>query len=331
MNDGERRALLNALQYEFPLTPQPYHDLAHRMGAEADTVMERVRDLMAQGVVRAVRAVFEARRLGHRSLLVGAHVVPEALQGVAARVSTHPGVSHNYAREHHFNLWFTLTLPDDADVPRVVRALLPGVPSSEVLLLPALRVFKVDARSALGGETEGPAAPQAQEGEPRPFTPAEVDRRAVYALGQDLPVVERPFAGLAGDVGLAENELLERAAFYLEEGIMRRYGAALNHRRIGLTANGMTGWVVPPARVDAVGQVLAGFPQVSHCYERPVYPNWPYNLFTMIHGGSREEVERLAAQMSERVQVEDYAILYSTIEFKKRAVSFFAPWNEAGP
>jgi DNA-binding Lrp family transcriptional regulator len=232
-------------------------------------------------------------------------------------------VSHNYARRHYYNLWFTLTVPDAADAGQVAAALLPGTALDEILLLPAVRFFKLDARFALGEEpaAEGNLAVP-QDGGTR-FAPTLLDRQAIHWLGQDLPLEERPFAALAEQAGLSEEALLERAQFYLREGIMRRYGAVLNHRRAGFSANGMTGWIVPAARVEAVGQLFAGYREVSHCYERPTYPGWPYNVFTMIHAATEQDVEAIVGRMAQAADVEQYAILFSTKEFKKKPISFF--------
>ncbi|MFQ6059598.1 MAG: Lrp/AsnC family transcriptional regulator, partial [Anaerolineae bacterium] len=146
----------------------------------------------------------------------------------------------------------------------------------------------------------------------------------VRALQEDLFLVPRPFARAAARLGLSEERLLDKARELDAAGIMRRFAAVLRHRRVGYTANGMACWVVPEAEIEEVGRRGAGFPQVSHCYQRPAYPpRWPYNLFTMIHGQSKGEVEEVAAAIAERTGIEDYVILYSTTEYKKERVKYF--------
>ena len=325
------QALLKVVQYHFPLTPQPYVALAERLGAHPAWVMERTQYLLDGGTVRAIRAIFEARRLSHRSVLVAAHVPEPRLVAVADHVSSHPGVSHNYARRHHYNLWFTLTVPESTDMGRTISELLPDVDAAQTLLLPALRTFKIDARFALGGDLpDVQVAAPPQRGPQTPFEPTAADRRAICALTRPLPVVDWPFALLAEGAGMTPEDLLDRARAYLDQGVMRRYGAVVNHRQIGFRANGMTCWVVPLQRVEKVGHLFAGFPAVSHCYERPTYPGWPYNLFTMVHGATEDEVEDLVRQMAQAGQIEDYVILYSIREFKKEPVSFFAPGMPTG-
>lgn len=143
------------------------------------------------------------------------------------------------------------------------------------------------------------------------------------ALQKDLPLEPRPFLSLASDAGMGEEELLDHARRFLEDGEMRRFAAVLFHRRAGFTANGMVVWNVPAERVAAMGEVLASYPAVSHCYQRPSYPDWPYSLFTMVHARSREECECLVAEMAEATGIHDHATLYSLREFKKVRVRYF--------
>lgn len=316
--------LLDALQYDFPLTPRPYAALAQRLGKTEGAVLAHTRKLIEGRVIRSIRGFFDAARLNYRSTLVAAHIPEDQLNELAGRVSAHPGVSHNYAREHHYNLWFTITLPDSIDLRGTVARLLPGV--EDILLLPALRLFKIDARFAMGRAREGIEAESPISSEPdERFEPDWTDKRVIYALSQRLPVAELAFAELAERFDLAENVLLDRACFYRAQGIMRRFGAALNHRQAGFAANGMTGWVAPTHRVETVGQLFASVPEVSHCYERVTYPNWPYNVFTMIHGQTREDVEQVVRRMAAMSGIDEWTVLYSTVEFKKSAVSYFDP------
>ena len=146
----------------------------------------------------------------------------------------------------------------------------------------------------------------------------------IRALQQDLPLVPRPFACNAAQFGLDEEALLETAHKLQAAGIMRRFSAVLRHRRVGYTANGMACWAVPKDCIEAVGQQAAGYPQVSHCYQRPAYPpRWSYNLFTMIHGRTKHDVEEVVGQIARETGLDQYQVLYSTREFKKERVRYF--------
>ncbi len=150
-----------------------------------------------------------------------------------------------------------------------------------------------------------------------------MDKKIISFIQGDLPLTATPYAELAGELGLSEDELLGRIKEMKEKGILRRMGAILYHHRAGFRANGMVAWRVSPERVHEVGTLMASFNQASHVYQRPVYPDWPYNLFTMLHGKNREEVEKTAEEIANRIGVADYVILYSLREFKKASLRYF--------
>jgi DNA-binding Lrp family transcriptional regulator len=192
------------------------------------------------------------------------------------------------------------------------------------LNLPALRVFKIKTHFKM--EQQGGPGAQSEPDKPapdgRPFTSADIPY--VRALQKDLALVPRPFAEPASWIHTSEEEMLAKARELEAAGIMRRFGAVLRHRRVGYKANGMACWVVPQSRIEEIGRRAAGYPQVSHCYQRPTYPpRWPYSLFTMIHGQTVDEVEAVVAQLAQETGLEQYSVLYSTREFKKERVRYF--------
>jgi DNA-binding Lrp family transcriptional regulator len=322
--DALDRALLEHMQAAFPLVPRPFAALGEGLGLGEAEVLARVRQIKGAGIIRQIGAIFDTRRLGYQSTLVAFHTADGALEEMAAHVSAHPGVSHNYARPHHYNLWFTLAVPPGHGLEDEIHHLAQQMGVDDWLNLPALRVFKIRTHFKLAGDKgyrngdmEGRAASQS-----RALSTADIPY--VRALQQDLPLVSRPFAEIGGGLGLSEDALLDRARELEAAGIMRRFSAVLRHRRVGYTANGMACWVVPEARIEAVGQLAARYPQVSHCYQRPAYPpRWPYTLFTMIHGRTRDQVGGIVGQIAQEAGLEDYTVLYSTQEFKKERVRYF--------
>lgn len=151
----------------------------------------------------------------------------------------------------------------------------------------------------------------------------ELDKAIIRELQGDLPIIPQPYTEIAERLGIAETELLEKISWMQEEGMIRRLGAAIRHREAGFTANAMIVWQVPLEDAEKIGQKLASFPEVTHCYERPSFPGWPYNLFTMVHGQSREECKEIARQLSEKVGVDNYRLLYSTQELKKSSMRYY--------
>ena len=317
--------LLNEIQWSFPLSSRPYHELAGRLGADAGEVMERIRLLKEAGIIRQLSAIFDTRRLGYKSSLVAMSVAPDRLVQVAARISEHPGVSHNYERNHDFNLWFTIAVPPHSSIQDEVNRFsdLEGVRATR--MLPTLRMFKIGVKLDMNESKKREVKPSEDKKKIRdePFANTERDRRFVRELQKDLPVAERPFAQMARSLGVTEEELFRQAKEYEETGVMRRYAAILRHRDAGFLANGMIVWKVPDDRIPSIGETLGAFPQVSHCYQRPAYPDWPYTVFSMIHCRTREEAAETAKTIQSQIGINEYRILFSEREFKKSRVEYF--------
>lgn len=145
----------------------------------------------------------------------------------------------------------------------------------------------------------------------------------IRRLQEDLPLVSEPYKKLAEDLGITESELLTKIIEFKNKNILRRFGATLNHRKVGFHSNAMAVWIVPTDRLAEVSIIMISFPQVSHCYERTTQPSWPYNMFTMIHGQSKQECEKVIGQISDLTNINSYNILYSTEELKKTSMKYF--------
>ncbi|MBT5200867.1 MAG: Lrp/AsnC family transcriptional regulator, partial [Thaumarchaeota archaeon] len=155
------------------------------------------------------------------------------------------------------------------------------------------------------------------------FEPTEQDKDFIRELQKNMDIIDEPFVNAANNLGLTENEVFEKMKHYEDIGVMRRFAAILRHRQIGFTANGMIVWKVDNDKISEVGSKLGSFPQVSHCYERPTYPDWPYNVFSMIHCKTQDEAYDVAKTIQDQIHVDDYNILFSTREFKKTRVEYF--------
>jgi len=332
--------LLDLIQVDVPLTERPFAALADRLGMTEADVLARAAALKSppRPVIRQIGAIFDSKALGYQSTLVAARIAESRLDEAAAVINRHPGVSHNYKRDHAFNLWYTLALPPDSrlGLEGTVRRLhdLSGAESSR--LLPTLRLFKIGVRLDLSGDgdpaarTDAPAGfTQEQQDRAAEFAVTDVDKRMIRVLQQDLPIESRPFDPWAEQAGVAVGDLLAAAETCRSQGRMRRFSAVLRHREVGFSANAMGVWAVSPERRELFGRIAAGFAAVSHCYLRPTYTDWPYSVFTMVHGTSPEACERVLAAISAASGVKDYAALYSTKEYKKSRVRYFTGETEA--
>jgi siroheme decarboxylase len=325
--DGLDRRILNVVQSSFPLCERPFLAIGRTMDLAEEDVIARVRRMKA-AAIRQISAIFDSRSLGYHSTLVAFEFAPQDLDAGASVVSRHPGVSHNYRRDHRFNLWFTMTVHSSFDLKAEIERLFQASGARMSLLLPTVRLFKIGVNFDATGERE------ATQKETLPIVKGmreaheltETEKQAVRALQRDLPLVERPFIELAErhGGGQSQQDLFDYASNFQSRGIMRRYSAVLRHRSAGFAANAMGVWIVPEERLESVGSAIANFASVSHCYQRPTYPpDWPYNLFSMVHGRTIEDCESVLAAISRETGIRDYTRLFSTREYKKVRVKYF--------
>lgn len=327
MDDIDRQ-LLNILQSDFPLVSRPFLETGKQLGLDEEEILARVIGLKRERIIRQIGAIFDTPSLGYRSSLVAMKINPERIDEAAKVINQHPGVSHNYARNHSYNLWFTVTVPPQASLEETVERLGQMVQAVETRLMPTIRLFKIGVKLDMTGESDlssdsnrSYTAESHTTREKLELSPLEI--RAIKELQEDLPLVAKPFASMAERLELKEEELLEIARMFIKRGQMRRFAAVLHHRKAGFGANTMAVWVVPEERIEEVGKQMATFKAVSHCYQRPVYPDWPYSLFTMIHGHDVQECQKVAEAISEKTGIRQYDMLYSTKEYKKTRVKYF--------
>lgn len=323
--DSLDKEILNEIQWSFPLVSEPYKELANRFHLTTDEMKNRISNLKSLGVLRQLSAIFDTRKLGYKSSLVAMSIDPDRLDYVANQINRHPGVSHNYERNHEYNLWFTLATPPGTDLKTEVDKFskLGGI--NKVRLLPTIKLFKIGVKLEMVDEKKQEVKPS--EGKKQiietKFVPTEKDKEFIRQLQKDLEVVDRPFLQAAKNLGMTEDQVFEQLRQYEKIGVMRRYAAILRHRDVGFTANGMIVWNVPEPRIEEVGEILGAFPQVSHCYQRPSYQDWQYNVFSMVHCKSIPEAEDVAKEIQQQIKVDDYRILFSSREFKKTRVEYF--------
>ncbi len=319
------KELLNEIQWTFPLVTRPFDAIAKKFNSTPEVVKERLNHLKEVGILRQLSAIFDTRKLGYTSSLVAMEIEHDKLEYVASQINRHPGVSHNYEREHQFNLWFTLAVPPGSDLKTEIDKfnVLKGI--KKVRMLPTLQLFKIGVKLDMVDEKKHDVAPTEEKKEIKniKFEPTEQDKNFIRELQKDMEIVDEPFVKSAKNLGITENELFEKMKHYEENGIMRRFAAILRHRQVGFTANGMIVWKVPEDRISEVGEKLGAFPQVSHCYERPTYSDWPYNVFSMIHCKTHDEAHEMAKTIQDQIHVDDYRILFSSREFKKIRVEYF--------
>jgi DNA-binding Lrp family transcriptional regulator len=321
------RRLLNLMQGSFPLEPRPYAAVARAAEIPEEQALERVQRLLEERIIRQVTPIYDTRALGYSSMLVAAKVDPEHPWRAAKIVNSHPGVSHNYLRNHDFNMWFTLATEPDSPLglEGTLEVLQRLTGAESIRQLPTLKLFKIRMDLEMEGDTKALASegtPQ-QEAVLESVAYDERDIAVIRATQGDMPVIGEPYAPAAQRLGMDVETLLEHMAGMRERGLLRRVAAILFHRRAGFSANGMGVWKVPAERIMELGPRMASYRGISHCYQRPTYEDWPYSVFTMAHGRSKEECDAILTAIAEQTGIEERATLYSSTEFKKIRLLYF--------
>jgi DNA-binding Lrp family transcriptional regulator len=336
--DATDKRLLNLLQSHFPLETEPFRLVAEEADISLDELKARTQRLLDERIVREITPIFDTRALGYASMLVAAKVDRENPHRAAQIINSHPGVSHNYLRTHEFNLWFTIATPPDSrlGLEGTLEVLKELTEAESIRQLPTLTLFKINMNLEMEQGTEALAAAvdaaPPRELEAQPYD--ETDVAVIRALQGPMPVTERPYDPPAEEVGMSTDAFLAHLHGMVDRKLLRRVAAILYHRRAGFSANGMGVWRVPEGRVLEVGKRMAAVRGISHCYQRPTYPDWPYSVFTMAHGRSKDECDAILDGIAGEHDLhgEDRAVLYSSTEFKKVRLLYFvddyARWEE---
>jgi DNA-binding Lrp family transcriptional regulator len=320
--------LLNDFQRNFPLDPAPFARIARSLDTTAETVLATLKELQVRGAVSRVGPVFRPNTVGASTL--AAMAVPlQRLEAVAAIVSAFPQVNHNYEREHRFNLWFVVT----AENPLALQETLKEIQDSTgcaVLSLPLLRDYHIDLGFRMQLEDNSGFAQLAPDPAAAALEPALQSRRDgaedfIQVVQDGLPLVERPYREIGERLGWSEQAVIDTLRGMIDAGIIKRLGVVVRHHELGYRANAMVVWDVPDDQIDALGQQLGRQDCVTLCYQRPRrLPDWPYNLFCMVHGRDRDDVLACIGRMADGLGLEavPHTVLFSGRRFKQRGARY---------
>jgi DNA-binding Lrp family transcriptional regulator len=315
-------ALLDQWQRDFPLVERPFAEIGRHMRAGATDVLAALERLHAVGVLSRIGAVVKPHTVGS-SLLAAMRVPPARLEQVAEIVTREPLVNHNYERTHGFNLWFVIA-GGNAESVHATLDRIAARTGLGVLDLPLICAYHLNLGFSLRGS---PTKRQAHAPLRADYRPDPLDRALLREMQEGLPLVERPFRALAKNLGLAEKNVIERLRSLIACGVISRFGCVVRHRPLGYTANAMAVWDIADERVDAIGARFARNAQVTLCYRRPRrLPEWPYNLFCMIHAKTRGDAHAVIddLNLAGETGLNEQTILFSTRCFKQRGASFFS-------
>lgn len=321
--------ILSRIQKKFPLAAKPFKAIADELGMSEDDVLSILREEKAKKIIRQTSAIFDTKRLGYNSSLVAFNVDEEKIDAAVRIINSHPGISHNYERNHKFNIWFTLAVPPNTvlGLEKTVEILAGLTEANEYILLPTLKLFKISVKLDTTGK--GAKKEKVKKQANKEIEMSDLHYEVIRHAQKDIEIVSEPFRAMIDEIGISYERFFEILQELQDAGIMRRYASILNHRKAGFNANAMVVWDIDADKGAEIGEKTAAFSAVSHCYLRPKYENWPYNLFSMVHGKTTEETEAVINAIADEIEYKSYRPLYSSREFKKVRITYFSPKFEA--
>jgi DNA-binding Lrp family transcriptional regulator len=325
-NSAITNTILNRIQISVPLTPRPYYVLAEELGISEEKLLDEIIRLRSEDIIRNISGIFNAAPLGYQSTLVAFEVKnPDAAASV---INAHPGVSHNYLRNHRYNIWFTLSVPPEHNLQTTAQTIAQSADAVDYILLSTKKLYKIGVHFHIGDSAEeivSPTTSHYSNSSPRSLSIAE--KEAVRLLQFDLPTEPAPFRAIIEQHNGKINEtiLLDIAHSFLQRGIMRRYAAVLRHHKAGYSTNSMTAWKPEGLSDDAIETIFAHERSISHLYLREITPGkWEYPLFAMIHAKTDEALHATIEKISSASGIKDFLVLKSLKEFKKERVMYFS-------
>ena len=326
------KELLTILQEGIPIVENPFNAIAKKIGTSEDDVIESIKKLKKEKIIRQISPIYDTKALGYSSSLVAFKV--KDIQKAVSVINSHPGVSHNYERNDQYNIWFTLAVPPDSKIglDETVEILADLSGAEDYVILRTVKTYKIGVKLTFSSLDER-SEDMNQSYNAGNVNLYEIEKNSIKITQEDIPLEPKPFHIFADKLGIPVYTLLHKLNQFKENRVMRRFAAILYHRKAGFKANGMTVWKVPEEIADDVGKFFSTFKSVSHCYLRTINGRWSYNLFSMIHGRTKEEIEEFVEKLSRETGISDYKILYSTKEFKKKRIRYFSEdfklWEEA--
>jgi DNA-binding Lrp family transcriptional regulator len=332
-NELLKDELLYQMQNAFPMTRKPFEEIAKALESTEETVIQTVQKLKDEKIIRQTSAIFDTKRLGYKSSLVAFKVSEDQIDQAAEIINAHPGVSHNYLRNHDYNIWFTMAVAPDSKfgLEKTIKILQKQTGAEDAIILPTLKMFKISVKM----DTTGKRAKKekVKRVAHKELTLTDTHISVIKELQKDITVTSEPYADAIERLGMDYETFFAIAHELKDAGVMRRFATILNHRKAGFSANAMSVWSVPEEDGERIGKEMAEFSAVSHCYLRPKYPNWPYNLFAMVHAKTQEECDALIDEMAKESGLSEYGKLYSSVEFKKQRLVYFddafKAWEES--
>ncbi len=318
-----KEEILSRIQKKFPLVEKPFKVIADELNTTENEVLKILNEQKKENIIRQTSAIFDTKRLGYKSSLVAFKIPKEKIDEAVEIINSHPGVSHNYERNHEFNIWFTMAVAPDSKLglDKTIEILSELTQADDYIMLPTLKLFKINVKLNTTGKDE--KKEKVKKVIHKDIELSKLHHQIIQKVQYDIKFVSEPFLEIINELDIDYDTFFKILAELQESGMMRRFASILNHRKAGFNANAMVVWDVDEKDGESIGERAASFSAVSHCYLRPKYENWPYNLFTMVHGKTTDETNSIIEDMSKEIPSKSYMPLYSSREFKKVRIEYF--------
>ncbi len=319
-----RDEILYRVQKSFPLTRKPFEQIAQELNTTEEEVLRILTEEKKKNIIRQTSAIFDTKRLGYKSSLVAFEIEEEDIDEAVKLLNSHPGISHNYERNHSYNIWFTIAIAPNSksNLEDTIKVLAKLTNAKDYIILPTLKLFKISVKLDTTNKQE-----KKEKVVKKDFKDMFLDEyhyNIIKEVQNDIEIVSEPFKEVIKRLNISYEEFFDVLKQFQEAGIMRRFASILNHRKAGFNANAMVVWDIEEGKkAEEIGKTAASFSAVSHCYLRPKYPSWRYNLFTMIHGKTKEETQEVINSIANEIEYKTKMPLYSSREFKKVRVKYF--------
>ncbi|MBU0925090.1 Lrp/AsnC family transcriptional regulator [bacterium] len=316
--------ILYRIQKSFPLLKRPFEQIAKELNISEDEVIQILQKEKENKIIRQTSAIFDTKKLGYTSSLVAFEIAAEDIDEAVVILNSHPGISHNYERNHNYNIWFTLAIAPNSKstLEDTIAILAKLTKAKDYIILPTLKLFKISVKLDTTNQAE-----KKEKVARTDFKGMELNDyhyNIIKEAQNDIEITQEPFKEIIEKLNISYDEFFSVLNEFQETGVMRRFASILNHRQAGFGANAMVAWDIEEGvKGEEIGKIAASFSAVSHCYLRPKYPTWNYNLFTMIHGKTKEDTQEVIENIAKEIEYKSNMPLYSSREFKKVRIKYF--------
>lgn len=328
LSDLERE-FINNFQGNFPVQERPFLSAAEQLNCSEDELIATVKKLQSDKVLTRFGPLYDAAELGGGLTLAAISVPHERYEVVTELVNTYPEVAHNYKREHELNMWFVLATETEAELVQVISSI-EKTTGLTVYNFPKLQEFYIGLWLQLSADDKHSTIPVPDKTSRKTgddYLPDKIDKKLIRNTQTGLTVERTPYERIAKNIGISQDEVLQRLKRLQTSGIIRRIGAVPNHYKLGFTANGMTVWDIKDNQVAKLGNIIGQLDFVSHCYQRPRHlPMWRYNMFAMVHGANKDEVNKKVKQIEKLLgeNCAEHETLFSSAILKKTGLRLAA-------